>query len=89
MHLITPLAAILSFCLLEKREMSFACSLWGLLPIVLYGPLYIYRILYAKEGKRWDDFYGFNKQGKWPLAYCFMLAGTFGICMLFMLLQNV
>lgn len=88
MHLITPLLAILSFCLTEKQGMTFPQSLWGLLPLILYGPLYIYRVLYAPEGKRWDDFYGFNKQGKWPLAFAMMLAGSLCICMLFMLAQN-
>lgn len=88
MHLITPLLAILSFCLTEKQGMTFPQSLWGLLPLILYGPLYIYRVLYAPEGKRWDDFYGFNKQGRWPLAFAMMLAGSLCICMLFMLAQN-
>ena len=68
--------------------MTFPQSLWGLLPLILYGPLYIYRVLYAPEGKRWDDFYGFNKQGRWPLAFAMMLAGSLCICMLFMLAQN-
>ena len=69
--------------------MSFSQSLWGLLPVVLYGPLYLYRILYAPEGKRWEDFYGFNKSGKWPISFAAMLAGTFLICMGIMALQNL
>ena len=88
MHLVIPLLAIVSFCLLEKRGMTFAESLWGLLPVIVYGQHYIYRILRAPEGKKWDDFYGFNKQGKWPLAFGMMLAGTFVVCMLFLLVQN-
>ena len=89
MHLLTPLAALFSFCVLEKQGMTFARSLWGLLPIALYGPLYLYKILYAPEEKRWNDFYGFNKGGKWPAAFAAMLAGTFGICMGLMALQNL
>jgi len=88
MHLLTPLLAILSFCLPEKRGMSFPWSLWGMLPVLVYGQHYLYRILYAPEGKKWDDFYGFNKQGKWPIAFSMMLAGTFFVCVLFFLLQN-
>lgn len=88
MHLITPILAIVSFCLLEKRGMTFAESLWGLLPLIVYGQHYLYRILCAPEGRKWDDFYGFNKQGKWPLAFGMMLAGTFAVCMLFLLAQN-
>ena len=88
LHLITPLLAIISFCLLEKRGMSFLRSLWGLLPTALYGLHYLYRVIYAPENKKWEDYYGFNKQGKWPAAFVMMLAGTFAICMLFMLVQN-
>ena len=89
MHLLLPLAAILSFCLLENRGMSFLWSLWGMLPVLVYGQHYLYRILRAPEGKQWDDFYGFNKQGKWPLAFGMMLIGTFIVCMLFFLIQNI
>ena len=89
MHLLTPLAAIFSFCALEKQGMSFGQSLWGLVPVLLYGPLYLYKILYAPEGKRWDDFYGFNKQGKWPAAFGIMLAGTVAVCLGIMALQNL
>ena len=88
MHLSTPLLALVTFCFLEKRGMSFTQSLWGLLPIALYGPLYLYRILYAPEGKRWDDFYGFNKSGKWPISFTAMFIGTLLICLGLMALQN-
>lgn len=88
MHLLTPLLAIFSFCFLEKQGMAFPESLWGLLPLVLYGPLYLYRTVYDKTPKRWDDFYGFNKSGKWPLAFALMLLGTFLACQGLMALQN-
>ena len=89
MHLITPLLALVSFCVFERRGMTFCQSLWGLLPVLLYGPLYLYKILFAPPEKRWDDFYGFNKQGKWPVAFAAMVAGTFAICMGIMALQNL
>ena len=89
MHLITPLLALVSFCVFEKRGMTFCQSLWGMLPVVLYGPVYLYKILFALPEKRWDDFYGFNKQGKWPIAFAGMVLGTFLICMGLMALQNV
>lgn len=89
MHLITPLLALVSFCVFERRGMTFCQSLWGLLPVVLYGPLYLYKILFAPPEKRWDDFYGFNKQGKWPVAFAAMVAGTFAICMGIRALQNL
>ncbi len=89
MHLLTPLAALISFCVFEKQDMRFTQSLWGLLPVALYGPLYLYRVRFAPEEKRWDDFYGFNGNGKWPVSFAAMLAGTFLICMGIMALQNV
>ena len=89
MHLVTPLLALVSFCFLEKRGMPFAQCLWGLLPVVLYGPLYLYKTVYAPEGKRWEDFYGFNKQGRWPVSFAAMLAGTFLLCLGIMALQNL
>ena len=89
MHLITPLLALVSFCVFEKRGMTFCQSLWGMLPVVLYGPVYLYKILFALPEKRWDDFYGFNKQGKWPVAFAGMVIGTFLICMGIMALQNI
>ena len=88
MHLITPLLALVSFCVFERRGMTLCQSLWGLLPVVLYGPLYLYKILFALPEKRWEDFYGFNKQGKWPAAFGLMAAGTLVLCVLFMLAQN-
>ena len=89
MHLLTPLMALLSFCAFEKRGMNFGIALTGLLPVALYGMLYLYQIKYAPEGKRWDDFYAFNRTGKWPVSYAAMLAGTFLICMGIMALQNM
>ena len=89
MHLLTPLMALVSFCVFEKRGMTFPESLWGLLPAAFYGPLYLYKTVYAPEEKRWNDFYGFNKTGKWPVFFAAMSAGTFAICMGIMALQNL
>ena len=89
MHLLTPLLALFTFCVFERQGMTFLQSLWGMLPVLLYGPLYLYKILFAPPEKRWDDFYGFNKQGKWPIAFAAMVVGTFAICMGIMALQNL
>ena len=89
LHLLTPLLALVSFCVFEKQGMTFPESLWGLLPVALYGPLYLYKTVYAPEGKRWNDFYGFNKTGKWPLSFAAMFAGTFAVCAGIMALQNL
>lgn len=82
MHLIGPVLAILSFCLLEKQRMPFGKALTGLLPVLLYGMVYLYKVVFAPEDRRWEDFYGFNKGGKWPMAYAAMIGGTLVICIL-------
>ena len=89
MHLINPLMAVVTFLALEHRGMSLTEALWGLLPVVLYGPWYLYKVVYAPEGKRWDDFYGFNRIGKWPLFFSGMLISTIGICALLWAGQNL
>jgi hypothetical protein len=81
MHLINPLIAIITFSFLERRSLPFVYSLFGMLPVMLYGIMYLYKVLLAKEEKRWDDFYGYNKGGKWYISFILMQLGTFAICM--------
>ena len=88
MHLVTPILAIISFIGFEKRGMTFQTALLGVLPVLFYGILYLYKVVYAPETKRWDDFYGFNKNGKWPVSFAIMLAGSLAVCMTFLFLQN-
>lgn len=85
MHLVGPLLAILSFCLLERQRMSLGTAMMGLLPVALYSALYLYKVIIAPEDRRWEDFYGFNRHGKWPIACVAMLAGTAIVCALFWL----
>ena len=89
MHLITPLLAIISFSFFEKRGMSFSTALLGMLPVILYGILYLYKVVFSPESSRWDDFYGYNKGGKWPVAFASMMLVAFIVCMLLMGLQNL
>ncbi len=84
LHFLTPIMALVSFCVFERRGMDFPTALYGMLPLVLYAPLYLYKVLLAPEGKRWEDFYGFNRTGKWPVSLAAMLAGTFALCMVFL-----
>ena len=88
MHLVTPLLAIVSFFGFEKRNMTISTALLGVLPVLFYGLLYLHKVVYAPEGERWDDFYGFNKGGKWPVSFAAMLLGGAAVCVLFLLLQN-
>lgn len=88
MHLVTPILAIVSFGFLERRGMGFSEALWGMLPVALYGLWYLYKTIYAPEGRRWKDFYGFNRGGRWPVSFCAMMVGGFLVCMGLMALQN-
>ncbi len=47
-----------------------------------YAVLYLYKVVLAPEGKRWEDFYGFNKGGRWRLSAVLMLSGTFMISLI-------
>ena len=90
MHLVTPLAAIFCFSVFEKRpDMTFGTALLGMLPVVLYGTLYLYKIKYAPQEKRWDDFYGFNHKNRWKVSYVAMMIGGFAVCMGLMGLQRI
>ena len=48
--------------------------LLGVLPIIAYGILYLNKVLLEKT---WDDFYGFNKGGKWKISVAAMTIGCF------------
>lgn len=89
MHLITPLLAIVSLCVFERRGISFLGSFIGVIPVALYAPLYLYNVVYAPEEKRWEDFYGFNRDGKWPVAYALMVAGVAVICVVYCFVLNL
>lgn len=77
LHLICPLVAIVSYCLFDRAAMPFSFTLLGVSPVFCYGLFYLYKVVYAPEGKRWDDFYTFNRDGKWPVSFAAMLLGTF------------
>jgi len=88
-HLIGPLLAILSFCLLERQRMTLPTAMTGALPMLLYGAVYVYKVLLAPEEQRWEDFYGFNQGGKWPVSCVAMLAGISLICVAFWLISRI
>ena len=75
MHLLTPLLAMLGFCLLETQPpLRFRSLFLGLLPTVFYGIVYITLVILQK---RWPDFYGFNMGGRWVLSCSLMVVATF------------
>ena len=87
LHLCGPLLALLSFCFLERAyELSFSLSLIGCLPVILYGFVYLYEVVIWEN---WEDFYGYNKDGKWPISMAAMFIGGFLVCILIRLLYNL
>ena len=89
MHLLTPLLAIVSFCVFERRGLDWGTALLGMIPMLLYGALYLYKILFAPPERRWEDFYGFNRGGHWRISLAAMTLGMFLICLGLMALQNL
>ena len=50
MHLLTPLLAMLGFCLLEKQpRLRFRGVFLGLLPTILYGIVYVILVVFQKR----------------------------------------
>lgn len=77
LHLICPLTALVSYCTMDRVSAPFAAVLWGYVPVLLYGCLYLYKVVFAPENRRWRDFYGFNRGGKWPFTFAAMNVAGF------------
>ena len=75
LHLICPLLALVSYFGWDKTPMPFAMALLGNLPVLLYGSVYLYKVVLAPEGSRWEDFYGFNKDNRWRITFPAMVLG--------------
>ena len=87
LHLCGPLMAIVSFCFMERwYVLSFHLSLLGILPVIIYGFLYLFEVVILEN---WDDFYGYNRDGKWKLSMAAMFAGGFAVCMLIRILYYI
>ena len=77
LHLICPVLAIVSFLAWDRPELSFPHAFLCVVPVLLYACLYLYKVVFAPEGKRWEDFYGFNRSNRWPLSFMAMMAASF------------
>ena len=87
LHLCGPLLAIVSFCIMECQfALSFSLSLLGILPVIIYGFVYLVEVVILKN---WEDFYGYNKDGKWKISMAAMFAGGFAVCMLIRILYSI
>ena len=86
LHLICPVMAIVSYIAWDSPEIGFSLVFCGVIPTAVYAALYLYKVLLAPEEKRWEDFYGFNKGGRWKLSGVVMLSGTFLISLVLWLI---
>ena len=75
LHLFCPVLTVLTYILWDHADMPFYMVLIGTLPVVLYGILYLYKVVSGKAKRPWDDFYVFNKDGKWRVSCAAMLSG--------------
>lgn len=90
LHLLGPLLAIVSLCFIERfYPLPLPLALTGALSVVLYGAVYLCKVVVCPEGKRWEDFYGFNKNGKWQISFAAMMVGGILVCMLLWLLYRI
>lgn len=90
MHFLTPVLAILSFVLFESgTKIGYINILFALIPTLIYAVVYFIMVLIVGEEKGgWNDFYGFNKGGKWYITAPVIIAMTALISFVVILLHN-
>ncbi len=85
LHLLCPLFFFLSFLFFTGRGERLPLRLFwlGVLPVVLYGAVYLYCVLIRGN---WPDFYVFNSDGRWYVSLVVMLSATALLSVLFLFL---
>jgi len=87
LHFFAPLLTVISFAALEKgTPLRRRACLWGILPTLVYGVIYIAMVYRGV----WTDFYGLTFGGQWkiaPLSFAAMLLVSFGLAALIRLLR--
>ena len=89
-HLLSPMLAFYTFTLLETDcEISFKNVLWALVPILIYGMVYLTQVLVIGESNGgWEDFYFFNTGGYWYLSSTVMFIAGILVNLLVRSLHN-
>ena len=86
-HVIGPLAALLSLCIFEKNGyMSIGQCFIAFIPALVYGIIYMYRVVISKS---WDDFYGFATNTKWYISFMVLLVFVSLVCLGVRFLYNI
>jgi len=90
LHAICPVFAIVSFVFFDGgNEITRKHGLPALLPVVIYGLLYLVMVIIITEScGGWPDFYGFNMGGLWPVSLIAMLLINVLFVMLLRKLRN-
>ena len=87
LHLAGPVLAVITFCFLERSyTLTMRTLVLGVLPVIFYGVFYLYKVVIREQ---WEDFYGYNKNGKWPVSMAAMFTGGFLVCFLIRFLCSV
>lgn len=91
MHFTTPVLAMLSFILFERgTKVSYLMILLALIPTAIYAVVYFIKVMVIGEKNGgWDDFYGFNKGGKWYITAPTILVMTALLAFVLILLHNI
>lgn len=91
MHLISPVLAMLSFVLFEGgTKIGYINILFALIPTVIYAVVYFIMVMIVGEEKGgWNDFYGFNKGGKWYITAPVIIGMTALIAFALIALHNL
>ena len=73
LHLACPLLTLATFFLWDRPALTASAALLGVVPVLLYGVVYMTQVVLRHK---WEDFYGFNRGGKWPVSFAVMLIAT-------------
>ena len=73
LHLACPLLALTTYLLWDRPTVTAPVALLGVVPVLLYGVVYMTQVVFRHK---WEDFYGFNRGGKWPVSFAVMLIAT-------------
>ena len=85
LHFAVPVLAIVTYLAWDHTSMRGWAVLLGALPVIVYGALYLYKVVLVSPEKGWPDFYGFNQNGKWPVSFAAMITAGFVISGIFWL----
>ena len=90
MHGIIPVLTMVSWIVFDRgAHLRYRAFLWGLIPIVLYGILYLVQVFVRSVADGgWLDFYAFNIHGRWQLSVMLVFAGAAVLCFLLLHLHN-